>query len=120
MSRILQSIGDRYQVRTVSPLAPHVLEAYKHGARGASCAFYESDSLTLACADKDTGLLLATTAGSSHASVLTRLLAAQADAPSDLEVVSAPSVQTDLDIAKQPGLILNGWLKRHERLQNHG
>ena len=120
MSNVLRAVGVRYQVRTVAPLAPLVLDAYKRANKTSSRVLYESDSVTLARAGKESGLLLATTAGSSHASVLTRLLAAQADAPSDIEVVSAPSVQTDLGLAEQSGLILNGWLKRHGSLQNHG
>jgi hypothetical protein len=120
ISQILRAVADRYQVRTVAPLAPLILEAYRRAARGGPRVVYESDSLTLAGPEKEAGLLLATTAGASHASVLTRLLATQANVPPELEVISAPSVQTELDIAESPGLILNGWLKRHARLQNHG
>lgn len=71
------------RARTTIEVAPRRrvcgLELLKGDARLA--CFYESDSLTVARADKDSGLLLATTAGCSHASVLTRLLKKSALAP---------------------------------------
>ncbi|KHK54119.1 hypothetical protein PI87_16525 [Ralstonia sp. A12] len=120
MSQILRAVGDRYAVHTISPLAPAVFEAYKRAARGATLALYEPDSLTVAQPSKEAGLLLATTAGASHASVLTRMLAAHGDTPAEIEVISVSSVQAGLSEAQTPGLILNGWLKRQERLQQHG
>lgn len=120
MSQILHAVSDRYAVRAVTPLAPAVFDAYKRAARGTTLALYEPDSLTVARPSKEAGLLLATTAGASHASVLTRMLAVHGDTPAEIEVISVPSVQAGLDEAQKPGLILNGWLKRQERPQHHG
>ncbi|MEF9388531.1 hypothetical protein V4890_23355 [Ralstonia solanacearum species complex bacterium KE056] len=120
VTRILTALSDRYRVQAVKPLAPEVLRACKRTARAATFVLYEPDSLTIARPGKEAGLLVATTGGASHASVLTRMLAVHADAPSAIEVVSMASIQTGLTDAKMPSPLLNGWLKRLEHAQNHG
>lgn len=120
LSHITRVVGDRYLVRTIKPFAPTVFEAHRRAAKRATLALFEPDSLTIMRPDKESGLLLATTAGASHASVLTRMLATPGDTPHEFEVISVPSVQAGLADSEAPSLVLNGWLKRHGRLPNHG
>ncbi|MHA6863823.1 hypothetical protein ACQUKH_25970, partial [Ralstonia pseudosolanacearum] len=108
------------RVQAVKPLAPAVLDACKRTARATTFVLYEPDSLTIARPGKEAGLQVATTGGASHASVLTRVLATHADAPSGIEVISLSSIPTGLLDAKTPSPILNGWLKRLEHTPNHG
>ncbi len=120
VAQILGAVNDRYAVRTVKPLAPEVLNACKRTARATTFVLYEPDSLTIARPGKEAGLLVATTGGASHASVLTRMLAVHAEAPSAIEVISMSSIQIELAEPTTPSPILNGWLKRLEPSQHHG
>ncbi|WP_197338916.1 hypothetical protein [Ralstonia solanacearum] len=120
VAQILGAVNDRYAVRTVKPLAPEVLNACKRTARATTFVLYEPDSLTIASPGKEAGLLVATTGGASHASVLTRMLTVHAEAPSAIEVISMSSIQTGLAETTTPSPILNGWLKRLEPSQHHG
>ncbi|AXW61623.1 hypothetical protein CJO94_06315 [Ralstonia solanacearum] len=120
VTQILGAINGHYRVQTIKPLAPAVLDACKRTARAATFVLYEPDSLTIARPGKEAGLLVATTGGTSHASVLTRVLAAHADAPSRIEVISLSSIQTGLLDAQTPSPMLDGWIKRLEHAQNHG
>ncbi|MGA3846654.1 hypothetical protein ACI2UC_24630 [Ralstonia nicotianae] len=120
VAQILGAVNGPYRVQAVKPLAPAVLDACKRTARATTFVLYEPDSLTIALPGKEAGLLVATTGGASHASVLTRVLAAHADAPSGIEVISLSSIPTGLMDAKTPSPILNGWLKRLEHTPNHG
>jgi len=118
LSQILHVLNGHYLVRTVTPLAPLVLEACRRGTQGSPCVLHEPDSLTVALPDREAGLMLATTAGATHAVVFKRLLAAHPNAMTDIELISVPSVQTGLGVGETRAPILHGWLRRHERRQH--